>query len=644
MSNGLLDIRRLLSAIRSISLSVIMAISTPSLMLSFQQSAKVSTTADVVITASRIPTSTKALSQLVPVLTAQDLKTVPARSVEEAMENFSGIDVRQRGPLGVQSDISIRGGTFEQTLVMINGIKVNDIQTGHHNMNIPFTMDNIERIEIVKGPASRQYGPNAFTGAVNIITKNSFDYTAKASLMTGQYGLWEATLTASVPSTNIRNTVSVMRRKSDGFREFTDFRIDMASATFGTDFGAESRHSIDAVVSYVEKDFGANGFYALTFPTQFENTQTLFAGITAKINTILPLVVKSSYRRNRDYFLLRREDPGFYANLHFTNVANLEVSSLVEWSGGTTSFGVEIASESIDSKSQDRSTRQALGEHSRLRTSTFVEHRFMPIENVTVEGGASLVHYSDWGTNIAPGIALGWQATDAVRIFASVGQSFRVPTFTDLYYNDRVTIGNPNLRPETAWTYEAGIGLTDGILSLQAAIFQRNARNLIDYIGNPTVQASSVAGNFSAVVTQGFDAQATLQLSYGVFEKITAGFTHINQTFTIDEIPPPFAGNPSDIRSRYGLDQLRNQSALALYFDWGAHITQTIRVRHEQRMSLPDWYVFSDSRLLWRGLRFNAVSIEVFGEITNIFNQQSVDFVGLSLPGRWVRGGFAVAL
>ena len=114
-------------------------------------------------------------SRLVEVITRQKIGSLPAENINSLLKYISGVDVRQRGAEGIQTDISLRGGTFDQVMVLLNGINITDSQTGHHNFNLPVSLQQVERIEVLKGPASRIYGPNAFSGAINIVTKSLFN-------------------------------------------------------------------------------------------------------------------------------------------------------------------------------------------------------------------------------------------------------------------------------------------------------------------------------------------------------------------------------------------------------------------------------------------------------------------------------------
>ncbi len=142
--------------------------------LSFQVQSQTDTTAqnldEVIIQENRIQIPFSKQSRNISLVDRNQIETSPARSLPEVLSFVPGVDIRQRGVSGVQADIGIRGGSFEQTLMLLNGIKLSDPQTGHHMMNIPVPLVNIDRVEVLKGPASRIFGQNAFTGAVNVIT------------------------------------------------------------------------------------------------------------------------------------------------------------------------------------------------------------------------------------------------------------------------------------------------------------------------------------------------------------------------------------------------------------------------------------------------------------------------------------------
>ena len=138
-----------------------------------QQSASTQVDLDEVeVTASRAPIALNQATKIVTVIPAQEIAAAPVTSIQDLLEYAAGVDVRQRGEGGTQADISIRGGTFDQIAVLLNGINLSNPQTGHYSFDIPVNLSDIERIEVISGPSSRVFGASAFAGAINIITKS----------------------------------------------------------------------------------------------------------------------------------------------------------------------------------------------------------------------------------------------------------------------------------------------------------------------------------------------------------------------------------------------------------------------------------------------------------------------------------------
>src|SRR5690554_925141 len=165
------------------------------------------------------------ISRNIQVIQRKSIETTPARSLQEVLSFVPGVDVRQRGISGTQADIGIRGGSYDQTLMLVNGIKLTDPQTGHHMMNIPVPLQNIQRIEVMKGPASRIYGPNAYAGAINITTSLPYEKSLAMQAYGGDFGMRGASFAAALPMTKYRQTLSASHDASDGHWHNSDFKV-----------------------------------------------------------------------------------------------------------------------------------------------------------------------------------------------------------------------------------------------------------------------------------------------------------------------------------------------------------------------------------------------------------------------------------
>jgi len=176
------------------------------------------------------------------------------------------MDVTQRGYHGMQGDISARGASFEQVLIMIDGVKLNDSQTGHHNLDLPVNLVDIERIEIMQGHGSSLYGPGAFGGVINIITKDAKKCPLKLSASAGDFGLFNYEMQKSVGIKNIMNHITLSSAKSTGYRYDTGFNR----------FTVYNKSSIDT----------KHGKYNVTFVTLITTSAPIiFYGLSPRKNS-----------------------------------------------------------------------------------------------------------------------------------------------------------------------------------------------------------------------------------------------------------------------------------------------------------------------------------------------------------------------
>ncbi len=281
-------------------------------------------------------------SRSIILITADQIQRSPASSLAELLQQEAGVDIRRRGAMGSQADLYIRGGSFDQTLLLIDGIKLEDAQTGHHTLNAALPLELIERIEIVKGPAARVYGQNAFTGAINIVTKSKFDDAMDLRFSGGSFEQINGGFTAYKSGQNSSHMVHTSRYTSRGYRYNTDY--DQSNYTLKSSFDTQGR-PIHLLASLSERKFGANGFYASPQATdQYEATQTSLVGLRTQFNTQQWLWTPRVYwRRNQDEYIYLRNDPTVYRNLHTTNKLAAELHGQWRNNWGVTGVGLDVA-------------------------------------------------------------------------------------------------------------------------------------------------------------------------------------------------------------------------------------------------------------------------------------------------------------
>lgn len=571
---------------------------------------------EVEISDNRISSTQHQSNAAVEIITKADIAKLPVKSANELLSYVAGVDIRQRGAMGTQGDISLRGGTFEQTLVMINGIKISDPQTGHHQLNLPVSIENIERIEIIKGAATRQYGQNAFAGAINIITKVADVNAVSLSAFAGDWALFGGNVSMNFGSKNNRQLIAIDHNQSSGYRYNSDFAI---TNLFYQSSYTLKQGKLAVMGGYSVRDFGANGFYASpAYRDQYEKTKAFFGAIQAEKNIGKWRILPRVYARNHvDYYALIRNRPEVYENNHESWVAGAEVHVANYNKFGVSGLGIDYRYEGITSSN--------LGNHHRNLIGLFAEHRYSK-KRMSVTPGVYVNYYSDWGLQAFPGIDAGYNLSASHRLFASAGRSYRIPTYTDLYYVGPTNIGNTALLPEKAMSYELGWKCQGKRSNLQASIFQRNGSRVIDWIktsDNSTWQPQ----NLNTVIFNGFEFSS--QVNYGqllhlpVVATATASYTFLAASLQV----------PDATISRYALENLRHQVVVKLENQLFKNVYNQLVFRYLDRVSMTDFSVV-DNRLSWKTNTFS-----VYAEATNLFNVAYNEAGFVPMPGRWFRAG-----
>ena len=341
---------------------------------------------EVIVTSNRISIPLSEDSRTISIINSEMIKKSAATNLTDLLQSVAGIDIRRRGVEGMQSDLYIRGGNFEQTLLLIDGVKMADPQTGHHTMNAILDLDNIESVEIIKGPAARIYGQNAFAGAINIVTKKIRKDALNVKVA---YGSYENKKIAVGIQEKLNDNSSVLahvsHQKSDGYRVNNDFKNTSA-------FVKTQLNNYSLTTSFIDRKFGAENFYTSN-PNfkEYEETQNSLVALASTYNVLDFLIKPRIYwRRNQDMFLLKREDPSFYRNLHISNTVGAETNVVYNSSLGKTGVGIDISKVYLVSNN--------LGDRDRFTFNSFIEHRFDNMEKFDVTLGVAISSFSDFKT------------------------------------------------------------------------------------------------------------------------------------------------------------------------------------------------------------------------------------------------------
>lgn len=565
------------------------------------------------------------------------IRTLPVKSVNELLSYVSGVDVRQRGPWGTQTDIGIDGGTFDQTLVLINGIKISDPQTGHNMMNIPVPLTAIDHIEVLRGPAARVYGVNALNGAINIVTKIPERTGVTANVYTGSsfnrdtstnklYGGYGVELSASLAGENTQHMLSVSRQQASGYRYNTAFNND--KIYYQNEIHLSDAASLQMMGGFIYNDFGANAFYSA--PGDKESTETVqtgLAGIGAKlkINPYWTLKPRISYRYNHDDYIFIKQKPEVYHNRHETHVIDAELNNTFNTDIGDFGLGLELRNDRINSNS--------LGKWSRDNYGFYGEYSFNKVERLLVNIGAYANYNSDFGWKILPGIDAGYRIYKGLRIFANAGVGQRLPTYTDLYYKGPSNVGNPLLKPEYSYNVEGGLKYNDRQLNATLSYFNRRTEGFIDWVKD-TITAPWQPVNYHKINTQGI----TFSIDYRWRSKQDAKagvaiITGASYTY-LDVKTKDFVSEEGETKlSNYALQNLRNQFCANVNFEFFQKLNLTFAGRYQQRVSYKDYTVF-DAKVSYTLRKFS-----IYVDVNNLTNVQYIEAGAVPMPGRWVSLG-----
>ena len=612
---------------------------------------------EIEVSAQRSPALYSQVARIVSVIERKEIEASPAQSIQDLLEFVAGVDVRQRGAEGVQADVSIRGGTFDQTLILLNGINITDPQTGHHNLNIPVSLNQIERIEILEGPAARVYGPNAFSGAINIITRQPISNSLVAQLSAGNFGYFDADLAGSFKTGILNHSLSLNKKLSDGYIENTDF--DISNLFYANQLNS-SKGKMIFQLGYSDKGFGANSFYTPKYPNQYEEIKTLVTSLKWESSSKFHLTPSVYWRRNQDRFELFRENPpAWYKNhnYHLTNTYGGNLNSWVQSKFGKSAVGLEFRSENILSNvlgeemesPVDVPGEDAVFTKSKTRNtiSVFLEHVYYS-KKWTLSAGLLSNYISESGTgiNFFPGIDINYKMSPTLNIYSSFNTSLRMPTFTDLYYQGPTNIGNPDLKPEKTASVEGGFKLNTGFIQGHWIGFYRKGNDIIDWVKQNESEKWQPQ-NLTQLNSYGTE----VQLQFNLKKQFGRGLpNNIIFNYFFNNLEKE---EGQDFISNYVLDNLKHKFVASINQTVFRNFTVELKVLFQDREGTytqfengawgseveynPFWMLDGKVNYSWRNLRF-------YISANNIFDINYVDIGNVSQPGRWTKVGVSYQL
>lgn len=604
---------------------------------------------EVTVTAAKAELTLNQAAKLVTVITKEEIARQPVQSIQDLLKYVAGIDVRQRGANGVQSDISVRGGTFDQVAVLLNGANLTNPQTGHYSFDLPVNLSDIERIEIIQGPSSLLYGASAFSGGINIITKRRPDSKAYVNLESGMHKLFgvEANGTASFNSST--HQLSAGYNSSSGYTHASDYKI--FNSLWQSHFLLEQQAKIDLQLGLNDKKYGASTFYSGAYPDQYDDTRSLFAAIKGEMGNKLKFIPQLYWNRHWDAFQLYRDGtpniPDWYkgTNHHRSDVYGFNLNLQYKWKTGITNFGGEFRNEGILSnvlgKPLDKPDGHYTNFDNRSNISYFLEHTFL-YKNLTIGLGVLANQNTSLHEDFSfyPNINASY-LIDNLKFYASWNNAMRMPTFTDLYHEDPAQKGNPDLLPEKSEAYELGAKYRHEAFSIYLTGFYMKGKDVIDWVKEKESTGKYEARNLSKLDKKGIETGLSVNWGkiYTVLQntRLNLTYTYINQT-----------QDAGGLVSNYALDYLRHKFTAQLthpifkgisadwQFRWQDRMGSYTKYENLKTIGEVNYQAYSvlDLKINWKFKDF-----KVYLSANNLFDASYYDLGNIPQPGFWLTGG-----
>lgn len=564
--------------------------------------------------------------------------SAPVQTLESVLRLSPAIDLRERSGRGTQADIMIRGGSFDQTMVMLNGINFTDARTGHQSHSLPIDIDCIAGIDLIDGVS----GVGAYAGALNIRTMPLKSRYLRIEAAGGDDGYAYGNLSGAVTKGRFSLFAAGSYRRSDGYIHNTDF--ENYNGYLRMNYDSEKAGFFDFQAGYQNRSFGSNGFYAAYNPDQFEHTSTVLSSLRwVKSVGRFTLNSSVSYRKNFDRYDWTRGTP---MNHHNTDNAGAEFWADCTWKGGVTSLGGDYTYNHIYSTNLGEALSRPHGRytHAKARSTgnLWLRHakqwrRF----DLAASAGISLTPY---GTSALWSLSGGYTPAAGLHLGIGAFQSMRLPTFTDLYYTSPAQINNLDLTPESAVTYLFDTGYMKNSWRLSLQTYYRAGRDIIDWVWREDMGDKWHSEQTSRLDTYGIELSGGYTVADGFLRRVTLSYGYI----TTDR--------NSDIIAKGAMDYMRHKAALAVEVHFlrrmSLALTASVYDRNGSYTHYPvpgdpslsevrdyEPYFLLDGRLQWeKGI------CRLYVDATNITDSRYCDLGGIPLPGAWVTAGVALTI
>ncbi len=587
------------------------------------------------------------VAKIITTITREEIGRLRPQSIQDLLSYAASVDIQTRGSHGVQADVSIRGGSFDQSAILLNGINISNPQTGHYSFDIPINISDIERIEILHSPSAIVYGASAFSGGINIITKKNIEKELSAKVEGGSYGLFAGEIGGAYRIKNVDNRLSMGYKQSDGYIENSDYRI------FNLLYGSRvnlKENKIDIQLGYNKKNYGANTFYSAAYPNQYDNTSSVLTSVKGEFGSKLKFLPSFYWNRHYDKFELIKNSGK--SNNHRSDVLGSNLNMQYHSKLGLTNFGLELRNESILSNVLGLMMSSPIGDYTkkdnRLNLSYMLQHN-IKYKGFTMAMGVLGFENTSFkqAFKLYPSLSVDYKINNNINVFSSYSQSSRLPTFTDLYYTTKTHIGNTDLKQEESESVELGSKYRNRYFLSYVSGFWLGGKNMIDWVKkNPDDKWESK--NITQISKFGLEVGVKLflneiisSLKYPTTLKID--YSRMHQEVIKNEYISNYALN-------YLRDKLTAQLYLPLYKD---KLSATISFRYQKRMG--EYLKYEDLKPTQKedypafttmdiSLNYNLKNLNIYCNMNNIFNTKYFDLGNVPQPGFWLIGGVSINL
>lgn len=617
------------------------------------------------VTATRIPTLIKESGKSVSIITHEDIEAMPVTSVDELLQSLPGVNLNSRNAFGVQADIGMRGSTFAQVLVLVDGIRINDPLTAHFNNNIPVSMSEIERIEIIRGPAATSYGADAVGGIIHIKTRTfvnrsdtTREFSSSGNIGYGEHSLFltDAGFHGQLDKLQISGGIKTSISDGQTFQNPNFGQVESADQTYRNDFNLQT-YTLSAAyqfsdkwrlysrIGYDKRDFSAKYFYTgSTFDESYEETESIWTQLAlSRTGEMHQTDLNIGYRNGSDYFLF---NPALPANEHTTGQYafslnhGINLDNDLRLSVGTQGFHKTI-------ESTDR------GNHENSSIGFFTILSKQLTEHLKGTASARLEYDENFGTEFLPQVSLAYPLEN-VSFRSSFGKAIRAGDFTERFVSTQIedlspgrNLGNADLEAETSYTIDFGVDIYpyDG-LTISNTAFYRTSDNLIDYTVTNS-NAISNSDNLQPDAEYYYATNVSDSRTFGVESLVGKYFALANSRFLHAEVNYTYLYTTNDAGdvSKYIANHPKHDISVILSYQgeyFGVTSTSHLIKRNSESLSAINGRIQSDyflSHLKVEAMPFSKNRVSFYMKVHNLLDTDYQEILGAQMPGRWVMAG-----